>query len=266
LSSAVALTAGEYAWEQDPPAARRLADALRPPPGFTRTHEDPGSFGYWLRHLPLKEKSAPVLLYDGRPKSNQDVHASVIDIDTGSRDLQQCADAVIRLRAEYLFSRGRRDEIRFNFTSGDEASFSRWAEGFRPDINGNRVSWVRKAAPDSTYGALRKYLTTVFIYAGSHSLSRELKARRSFRDMAIGDVFIQGGFPGHAVIVVDLAERTESGERVFLLAQSYMPAQDVHLLRNPSDPVLSPWYAKPAGDILRTPEWNFDLEDLKYFP
>jgi hypothetical protein len=40
-----------------------------------------------------------VLLYNGAPKFRQDVHAAVIDIDVGTRDLQQCADATMRLRA-----------------------------------------------------------------------------------------------------------------------------------------------------------------------
>ena len=53
----------------------------------------------------------------------------------------------------------------------------------------------------------------------------------SIENIEIGDVFIQGGFPGHAIIVVDLAEN-EVGEKCFLVAQSYMPAQEIHVLKN----------------------------------
>ena len=49
-----------------------------------------------------------------------------------------------------------------------------------------------------------------------------------------GDVFIKGGSPGHAVIVVDVAIYTQTGKKVFLLAQSYMPAQQIHILVNPA--------------------------------
>ena len=53
--------------------------------------------------------------------------------------------------------------------------------------------------------------------------------------MQIGDVFIKGGFPGHAVVVLDMAENDRTGQRVFLLAQSYMPAQDIHIMKNPTN-------------------------------
>ncbi len=65
-------------------------------------------------NIPLLMDDAPVLLYNGNPKARQDVHAAVLDLSVGTRDLQQCADAVIRLRAEYLIESGREDEIAFN--------------------------------------------------------------------------------------------------------------------------------------------------------
>jgi len=39
----------------------------------------------------------------------------------------------------------------------------------------------------------------------------------SIKNMNIGDVFIVGGSPGHAVIVVDMAVNSD-GEKIFLLA------------------------------------------------
>ena len=69
------------------------------------------------------------MLHDGSRKANQEAHLAVVDIDVGPRDLQQCADAIIRLRAEYLYAQQAPDRIRFSFTSGDSAPFSRWAEG-----------------------------------------------------------------------------------------------------------------------------------------
>jgi len=70
-----------------------------------------------------------------------------------------------------------------------------------------------------------------------------------------GDVFIEGGFPGHAVIAVDVAESPAG--RAVLLAQSYMPAQQVHVLVNPGDPALGPWYRYDPSAALATPEWRF---------
>ena len=199
-------------------------------------------------------------------KHNQSAHHAVFDIDVGSRDLQQCADAVIRLRAEYLFTRlsegAECGDISFNFTSGDAARWSDWRRGIRPRVSGNRVSWNQTASADETYLNFRRYLNTVFTYAGTHSLERELLPVSDPARVEPGDVFIQGGFPGHAVIVVDVAE-DERGRRVFLLAQSYMPAQDIHLLRNPAS--RSPWYEAASSGRLLTPEWEFSFSDLRRF-
>jgi hypothetical protein len=97
-------------------------------------------------------------------------------------------------------------------------------------------------------------------------LSRELQPVDNVSDMRIGDVFIKGGFPGHAVIVVDMAANPTTGKKVFLLAQSYMPAQDVHILRNPANPKSNPWYELAFGERLHTPEWTFTAKELKRFP
>lgn len=86
--------------------------AIPPPMGFRRVTEDPRSFGSWLRAVPLK-KSLIVHLYNGAPKENQDAQFAVLDVTVGHEDLQQCADAVMRLRAEYLFKNRRYPEIVF---------------------------------------------------------------------------------------------------------------------------------------------------------
>ena len=245
--------------------ARAVDDRIAAPKGFERVEVVPRSFADWLRHLPLKSERAPVLLFNGDKKIDQSVHAAVVDIDTGNRDLQQCADAVIRLRAEYLYSERLFEAIQFNFTNGDPAPYTQWRDGFRPEVTASKARWVRKAKPDSSYASFRKYLDTVFMYAGTQSLSRELRARRKAEEMQAGDVFIRGGTPGHAVIVIDMARSKSSGETAFLLAQSYMPAQDIHILINPNDRALSPWYSIQFGKTLRTPEWEFARTELSYF-
>jgi hypothetical protein len=263
VSRAAVLLLG-YSWLGAYDAAQSLERRIAPPAGFERASLPADSFGGWLRGLPLKEGRPPVFLHDGRRKSNQEAHWAVVDVDAGARDLQQCADAVMRLRAEYLFAQGRLDEIGFRFTSGDPAPYARWAAGDRPKVRGSAVSWARSARADSSYEGFRRYLDTVFMYAGSASLAKELGAPVEPRDVEAGDVFIQGGFPGHAVLVVDVAVHPRTRARVFLLAQSYMPAQDVHVLRNPARDD-SPWYAADFGDTLVTPEWTFRRGDLRRF-
>lgn len=254
-----------YPWLGDRTPEGTIATRIAPPHGFQRTETPEGSFAHWLRHLPLKEPGAPVRFYDGRTKPNQGAHHAVLDLDTGTANLQQCADAVIRLRAEYLYSRGDIPAIHFRFTSGDKSSFERWVSGDRPVVAGNRVAWRQGPACDGSYACFRAYLNTVFTYAGTYSLNEEMKTRPSPERMEIGDVFIEGGFPGHAVIVVDLARHPGTGENAFLLAQSYMPAQDMHVLKNPCDNRFSPWYKVPREAALQTPEWIFLQSDLRRF-
>jgi hypothetical protein len=235
-----------------------------PPAGFARTAAAPGSFATYLRCLPLKPRGAQVRLFDGRVKPNRAAYVAVVDLPIGDRDLHQCADAVIRLRAEYLFARGRYDDIRFHFNSGFLAEYGRWRRGERITVHGNAARWERKARPADDARSLWRYLETVFAYAGTASLAGELRSVPA-RDLAGGDVFIQPGHPGHAVIVVDTAVNRRNGRVVFLLAQSFMPAQEIQVLANPGDPGLSPWYAAGFAAELRTPEWTFTARDLKRF-
>lgn len=245
------------------PEGNTLQERIKVPEGFERVKVEDDSFAFYLRNLPLKAHDAKVLYYNGSVKNN-DIHAAVIDIDVGSRDLQQCADAVMRLRAEYLYNKGEYDKIHFNFTNGFKADYSKWMQGYRIEVSQNKTSWVKKTESSRDYAAFRKYLDIVFAYAGTLSLSQELEPV-PVKEMKIGDVFIKGGSPGHAVIVVDMAENKEIGEKIFLLAQSYMPAQDIHVLKNMQSEGLSPWYTLNFEDKLLTPEWTFEKESLKRF-
>lgn len=256
--------AGAYPWPHEQPPGGTLQERIPPPPGYERIAAADGAFAAWLRGLPLKPLGTPVRLYNGETKPNQAGALAVVDIDVGTRDLQQCADAVIRLRAEYLYEQGCGDRIVFDFTGGDPAKWRDWMVGKRPVLSGDHATWIRQASPDSSYGAFRDYLNTVFTYAGSASLRRQLDPVQDPMDVAPGDVFIRGGFPGHAVIVADVGVNNV-GEKRFLLLQSYMPAQDIHLLAGPTAHG-DPWYPARREGALVTPEWTFSYKDLHRFP
>lgn len=246
------------------PAGCSVETRFRVPAGFVRVSTDSTTFAAYLRRFPLLPDGSPVLLYNGRPKTRQDVHCAVLDIDVGKRNLQQCADAVMRLRAEYLFAQKRYAAIHFNFSNGFRADYARWRQGERIRVDGKRVYWVGGGAPSSSYSSFRAYLDMVFAYAGSASLERELYAVEP-QALQPGDVWIEGGYPGHAVIVLDVVENQQTRERLFLLAQSYMPAQQIHVLRNPADG--SPWYSsRSLEDGLQTPEWYFEKTVLRRWP
>lgn len=244
------------------PPSDHLDRRFAPPAGFLREPAPAGSFAAWLRSLPLREPGAPVRLHDGRLKINQDAHVAVVDLDIGSRDLQQCADAVMRLRAEWLFSQNRFQEIHFNLTNGMRVDYARWRAGERVKVQGNKTWWEKSKPPCSTYTCFRAYLDFVFTYAGTHSLSRELRSQ-TWSDLQPGDVIIQGGSPGHAVLVADIAHHPHTGEKVFLLLQSYMPAQDIQVLKNPNNAALNPWYSAKCYGSFPTPEWDFTCNALK---
>ncbi len=243
---------------------RTIETRFNAPQGFTRTEVSPKSFAYYLRTLPLQPSGKQVQLYNGQLKSNQSAHAAVVKMDVGTQDLQQCADAVMRLRAEYLFAQKRYDELHFNFTNGFNAQFSTWKNGKGIAVNGNKVSWKSQSSNNGSYASFRKYLTKVFMFAGTASLEKELKPK-SIRAIEIGDVFIRGGHPGHAVIVVDMC-KDEHGGKAFMLAQSYMPAQEIQILKNPMNDKISPWYiVADLNEMLETPEWDFALSQLRAF-
>lgn len=234
------------------------------PKDYKRIKATANSFEAFLQNLKLKQQNNDVKYFDGQIKP-PGTHWAVIDMDIGKRNLQQCADAVIRLRAEYLYAQGKFCDISFKLTNGQAFPFSKYSQGYRPKIVNNKLLWSKVSVADSSYSVFRKYLDFLFTYAGSYSLSKELFPR-DWASMQIGDVFIQGGFPGHAIIVLDMAENIKTHEKIFLLAQSYMPAQEIHILKNPSNTEISPWYLlNPSSDYLSTPQWDFQWTDLKHF-
>lgn len=240
-----------------------LSTRISTPKGYNRVSLNADSWGDYLRHLPLKPDGAEVHTYDGRVKPAGEVYCAVVNIDVGKKDLQQCADAVMRLRAEYLWAQKRYTDIHFNLTNGFKMDYDTWSKGNRLVVSGNKTSWKKSAEASSSYTNFRKYLDVVFTYAGTLSLSKELKTKK-LSTLSVGDVFIHGGSPGHAVTVVDVAQN-DKGKTIFLLAQSYMPAQDIQILQNPNSKTLSPWYEVGEGDRLYTPEWTFEWPDLKSF-
>ncbi|MEM6719635.1 MAG: DUF4846 domain-containing protein [Bacteroidota bacterium] len=229
------------------PKGKTIQERFNTPKDYERVPLDKSHFGSYLRKLPLKPFNSKVKYYDGREKYNNNVYISVVDMEIGTRDLQQCADAVMRLRGEFLFEQKRLQDIHFTFVSdGKPRYFKKYAKG------------------DHSYKKFRRYMNYIFAYANTASLRKELAKVPNIQDVQVGDVFIQQGNPfGHAVIVVDVAKNAQ-GKKIFIIAQSYMPAQETQILVNNQNTELSPWYVAKKG-TLNTPEWTFDSSDLRRF-
>lgn len=246
------------------PTGTTILERFLPPPNYTRVNTEKNSFTEFLQRTPLKPQGTLVHYYDGTEKPNK-VAAAVLSYDVGNKDLQQCADAVMRLRAEYLYKTKQYDALHFNFTNGFKADYNKWRTGYRISVKGNTVNWIKTTKESQSYASFREYLNMVFNYAGTASLAKELKPI-TLSQMQIGDVFIKGGSPGHAVIVVDMAVNPTTNKKMFMIAQSYMPAQDIHILVNRNKTGISPWYDLEENAIeINTPEWTFEVNQLKRF-
>ena len=233
------------------------------PNGFKRIITKPNTFENYLQNFKLKPINSKVHLFNGELKNNQQIHSAILDINVGKRDLQQCADATMRLRAEFLFAQNRFNDIHFKFTNGFNVEYSKWRKAYRLNVKANNVSWYKTNKESISYKSFQKYMQWIFMYAGTLSLSKELKSIEIY-EIKIGDIFIKGGSPGHAVIIVDIA-KNDSGEVIFMIAQSYMPAQEIHVLKNFNNQRISPWYTTKNLETLHTPEWDFTKNNLRRF-
>jgi hypothetical protein len=211
---------------------------------FLRNTYASSSFEFYIQNLKLKPDGSMVKYFNGKIKDKKNVYCAVIDMPISNKDLQQCADAVMRLRGEYLYAQKKYDDIAFRFLSDNKL------HAYKDYVKG-----------DFSYAKFLKYMDYVFTYANTASLKKQLK-QKAIENIAIGDVFIQSGNPyGHAVIVVDLCKNSDGNVKV-MLAQSYMPAQEIQILINPKD--NSCWYLINSKETsIETPEWTFNKTDLR---
>jgi hypothetical protein len=266
--------------------AYRSVGAIPVPEGYVRVPAAEHSFAAWLRAVPLK-KDRTVYLFNGEPKRNQEAQFAVLDVSVNDpsvrpghpeaaaapRDLQQCADAIMRLRAEYLFEQKDFVHIEFSSSQGTRFNFSEWLNGKRYRLSAGKLiacAGQRLAADVGANAAeIRKsfgeFMQIVFTYCGSLSLERQLVPGGGPEKMEIGDVLIHGGSPGHAMLIIDMAVDRRSGRKVYLLAQGYMPAQDIHVVRDIYDDQLNPWYPDD-GRTVYTPEYTFYPGQMRAWP
>lgn len=238
-----------------------------PPPGFARASVSEGSFGHMLRTLPLAPAGSPVVDYRGIPLYDHGRHwgiAAVADLDVGTKDLQHCADAVIRLHAEWRYGRGQRD-IGYRSVSGVRLGYKAWLAGERPVVSGQDIFMKKTAAPHADdHATFRAYLEEVYNWAGTASVERDAM-KVDLDDIRAGDFFVMTGRPfGHAVLVLDVAKHAD-GRTALLLGQSYMPAQSFSILR-PNEKTTAWFVVDKGAQFVDTPFWKpFPRSALRRF-
>jgi hypothetical protein len=236
---------------------RTISERILVPQGYTRVQYSEGSFQKYIQDYDVLDFEAKIINYDGNEYVFQGGHVGVLDISVPANGLQQCADALMRIRAEYLWNTNQKDKIGFNFTSGHYCSWLQYAAGYRPQVNGNHVSFQKTATPNNLKEQFYKYLDLVYMYAGTQSLYDELSSVNSIDAVEVGDMLIYPGSPGHVVLIADMATNAE-GKKLFILAQGNTPAQSVHLLKNINDSSISPWYELEMDAYLEIPTYYFN--------
>ena len=210
------------------------------PVGYTRVE---GSYAEFMRNLPLKKRGSKVQLYTGGDARFQFLSTGVIDMPMLSNS-EQCADMTMRLRAEYLFSRGHYSEIRFR------------------DVNGNTLQYHGGAS----HKALEKFLKKAYDVCSTFSISRETTPR-PISEVQPGDILVYPARKlegmGHALIVIDVARK---GNKVAIMcAEGNTPACELHIVRNPN-PIHNPWFFFDGDENrLWISAFHFGKDELRHY-
>ena len=243
------------------PAGDTIRTRFLPPQGYERKQAD--GYGEFLRDQKLLPDGSALLLYSGEEAAMQDWHAAVLAISVGGRDLQQCADAALRLRCEYLYSVGEYDKINYHLTNGDEFPYNKWREGYRLEVDGNTTRMVKIAEPDDSYDVFYDYMQVLFNYASTRSLYPESSVVPR-EDIQVGDILIFPGSPGHCIMIMDVCEN-EFGEKAILLGQSNMPKQQIHIICPPY--TNQSWmFLNELWGRIQIMSWGFSAENIRRMP
>ena len=185
---------------------RSVQEKIPPPSGYARVRYDSGSFAAWIQTLPLRQ-DLTIHTFDRRAivSGAFDVFA-VVDMSLLFRsDIEQCADFCMRFWAEYYKAANKLNELYLFDYYGRKQSFARSGKSFR------------------------EFLRWAFAYSNSYSLKRGCKAVTG-PELQPGDLIVQNerGGIGHVSMIMDVC-KSRSGEKLYLVGFSFMPAQEFHI-------------------------------------
>jgi len=239
------------------PSGVTVLTRFNPPEGYTRVPAEEGSFAAWLRELPVRPDGTGVYLKDSTARE-EDVHAAVLAMDIAKYGLMETTDALLRLRAEYLYEQGDYEKISFTFLSGFVFEFTKWADGQRVEVDGNKVKWVDGGEPSDDHDALIAYLKTLFIYSNASAIKSDVQ---DSADSSPGKIFLD---TGNGALIIDAAQGAD-GDILVMLCQGGTPVQDIFILKNALEPAISPWFRIPQNGQIITPDLVYVKSSLKQF-
>lgn len=215
------------------------------PIGYTRMTAQAGDYTSFLRALPLKPKGSKVQLYTGGDANYQWLSTGVVDMPLLSNS-EQCADVTMRIRAEYLYKKGRYNDIHFT------------------DVNGKTMQY--QGGENRT--DFERFLKKVYGMCNTFSLYHETEPR-AIQDVQPGDVLVYPARDnhqyGHAIMVVDVA-KNRAGKVAILCVEGNTPARDMHILRNAAHPFQNPWFILDGDEHnIRVSVFHFGPEELRHY-
>jgi len=229
------------------------------PQGYKR--EFANDYSKWIIQQPIIVGEHVLTFHDYKVNGLNTTYVAKFDYNIGNKDLHQCADAAIYLNAKYHYDKKILNKIKYSFTNGYMYSYNKFKENKVPDCREDN-NWKCELIYKETDN-LNEYLDIVWNYAGSYSLEKHDTYQVDLKDIQPGDIFIYGGFPGHVISVVDVIVN-KNGNKKFMLAQSYMPAQEQHILLNPLKH-FSVWHDLNLNEDIITNGGTFTKTQLRRF-
>jgi hypothetical protein len=237
-----------------------------PPEGFERVYND--DYSKFLRQFPLKKNNI-VKYHSGEEKPNYDIWDAVFDYDLGTHKYHECADAVIYLYSKYNWVAKNYQNLEFHTKLGTSLKYNDYLNGVKYKGNDNWTDLINDwANPKPRLNNLKNFeawLKIVWGWANTYSIDEYNSIKINILDMRPGDFFVRS-YPnrfGHAINVVDIVVNQTNNKKMYMLSQSYMPAQETHILINPQNG--SVWYTLDEFNDIVTPEWSFTVNELKRF-
>lgn len=215
---------------------------IRLPFGTERVRFPNGSFSDFVQNLPLKSEST-LWTYKKQNIIKRYDTVAVVDLPLLFQDdLEQCADYSMRVWAEYHKQKNHLNRLYLFDYNGNRKRFSESGLSYN--------SFLRKAFASSNSYSLKKGGSVV-----------------SEKDLRPGDLFVQNetGGIGHVSVILDSAEN-KKGEKFFLIGFSFMPAQEMHIEKAPSDFGSAGWFTYRGFIAHLNESYPYGTPVLRRFP